>query len=50
MDLEPVGATAVAGATFGHAHSVALAQPARLAGGAVLLVDHAFAVILAFAD
>lgn len=48
MDLEPVGAAAVPAAGLGHADHEALAQAARLARGAVLLVDDALAVILAF--
>lgn len=50
MDLEPVGATSVAGSPLRHAHVVALPQAARLAGGAVLLVDDALALVLALAD
>jgi len=50
VDLEPVGAASVAGSTLGHAHVVALPQAARLAGGAVLLVDDALALVLALAD
>lgn len=49
MDLEPVGATSVAD-PLRHAHVVALPQAARLAGGAVLLVDDALALVLALAD
>ena len=47
MDLEPVGAAAVARSAFGHAYQQALAQAAGLAGGSVLLVDDALAVVLA---
>jgi len=48
MDLEPVGPPAVPGPALGHAHHQTLAQPARLARRSVLLVDHAFSVVLAF--
>lgn len=48
MDLEPVGAAAVAAAGLGHADHEALAQAACLARGAVLLVDDALAVVFAF--
>ena len=48
VDLEPVGAAAVPRARLGHAHHEALAQPAGLAGRAVLLVDDTLVVILAF--
>lgn len=47
MYLEPVGAAAVARAGLGHADHEALAQPARFARRPVLLVDDAFAVVLA---
>lgn len=47
MDLEPVGATTISGSTLRHAHHEALLQTARLAGGSVLLVDDALAVVLA---
>jgi len=47
VDLEPVGSATVAGTTLGHAHQEALAQPARLAGRSVLLVDHTVSVVLA---
>jgi len=47
VDLEPVGPPAVPGPALGHAHHQTLAQPARLARRPVLLVDHAFAVVLA---
>ena len=50
MDLEPVGAAAVPRARLGHAHHEALAQAAGLAGRAVLLVDDALVVVLAFLD
>lgn len=48
VDLEPVGAAAVAAAGLGHADHEALAQAACLARGAVLLVDDALAVVFAF--
>lgn len=50
MDLEPIGTTSIARATLGHAHVVALAQATRLAGGAILLVDDALALVLALTD
>lgn len=50
MDLEPVRASSIATATLGHAHHEALAEAACLAGGAVLLVDHALTVVLALGD
>lgn len=48
--LEPIGAPAVARAGFRHAHHQALPQTTRFAGGAVFLVDHADAAILALGD
>lgn len=50
MDFKPVGPSPVPRAGLGHADHEALAQPARLARGAVLLVDDAFSVVLAFRD
>jgi len=50
MDFEPVGASAVTGAAFGHAHQEAFAQSAGLARRPVLLVDDALAAVLALAD
>ena len=50
MDLEPVGPAAVATAALGHAHHEALPQATCLAGGSVLLVDHALVVVLALGD
>jgi len=50
VDLEPVGAPAVTRAGLGHAYQQAFPQAARLAGGAILLVDHADATVLAFGD
>jgi hypothetical protein len=50
MDFEPVGAAAVTGAAFGHAHQEAFAQSAGLASRPVLLVDDALAAVLAVAD
>lgn len=48
MDLEPVGAAAVAGTALRHAHQEAFSEAARFASCAVLLVDDALAVVLAF--
>lgn len=50
VDLEPVGATAVARTGLGHADDEAFLEAARFARGAVLLVDDAVAVVLAVAD
>lgn len=50
VDLEPVGSSAVSGARLGHADDQALAEAASFAGGSVLLVNDAFAVVLAFGD
>lgn len=50
MDFEPVGPAAVARAALGHAHQKALAETARFAGRAVLLVDDALAVVFAFGN
>lgn len=50
VDLEPIGTTTIARAALGHAHVVALAQATRLAGGAILFVDDAFALVLALTD
>lgn len=50
MYLEPVGAPAVSRAGLGHAHHQALPQATCLAGGAILLVDHADAAVLAFGN
>jgi hypothetical protein len=47
VDLEPVGAAAVAAAGLGHADGQAFAQAARLTGGAVPLVHHAAVGVLA---
>ena len=50
VDFEPVGAASVAGARLRHTHHQTLPQPASLARGAVLLVDHAHAAVLALGD
>lgn len=50
MYLEPIGASAIARAGLGHAHHQALPQATCLAGGTILLVDHADAAILAFGN
>lgn len=50
VDLEPIGTTTVARAALGHAHVVALAQATRLAGGAILFVNDALALVLALTD
>jgi len=50
VDLEPVGPPAVTRAGLGHAYQQAFPQTARLAGRAILLVDHADATVLAFGD
>lgn len=50
MDFEPVGASAVSGAGFGHSNHQAFAQAAGFAGSSVLLVDDAFSIVLAFCD
>lgn len=49
VDLEPVGAAPIARAALGHADAEALGEPARLAGGSVLLVDYAAVVVLTLA-
>lgn len=48
MDFEPIRSSAVSGTAFGHADQEAFAKSARLAGRTVLLVNDAFAVVLAF--
>ena len=50
MYLEPIGASAIARAGFGHAHHQALPQATCLAGGTILLVDYADAAVLAFGN
>ena len=50
VDLEPVGAAAIAGSRLGHAHHETLSEPASLAGRAVLLVDDTAVIVLAFLD
>ena len=50
MDLEPVAPPAVATAGLGHADHEALAEPAGLAGGAVLLINDALVVVPALLD
>lgn len=50
VDFEPVRAASVARARLRHTHHQTLPKPARLARGAVLLVDHANAAVLAFGD
>ena len=50
VDFEPVRAATVPGARLRHTHHQALPQTARLARGAVLLVDHAHTTVLAFGD
>jgi hypothetical protein len=47
VEFEPVGASAVTGAAFGHAHQEAFAQSAGLARRPVLFVDDALAAVLA---
>ena len=48
--LEPIGAPAIARAGLGHTHHQALPQATCLAGGTILLVDHADATVLAFGN
>ena len=48
VDLEPVGAAAVAGARLGHANHQALSQPASLARRAIFLVYDALIIVFAF--
>lgn len=50
MDFEPVRATSIAGTRLRHAHHQTLSQTARLARGAILLIDHAHAAVLAFGN
>lgn len=50
MYFKPVTASSVSGATFGHANQQTFAQTARLARCSILLVYHAFAVVLALGD
>lgn len=47
VDLEPVGAAAVARSAFGHADHQAFAQPAGFARGTVLFVYDALVVVFA---
>lgn len=48
MDLEPVRAATVPRARLRHSDHQTLSQATRLAGCAVLLVDHAHPAVLAF--
>ena len=48
--LEPIRASTIARTAFGHAHHQTLAQSTCLAGRAILLVDNAFAIVLAIGD
>lgn len=48
VNLEPVGSAAVARAALRHADQEAFSQPTGLACRPILLVDDAFAVVLAF--
>jgi len=50
VDLEPVGAAAVTGATLGHSHHQTFSEAARFAGRPVFLVDHALAAVFALGD
>lgn len=50
VDLEPVGASAVARSRLGHADDEAFLEAARFARGAILFVDDAVAAVLAVAD
>lgn len=50
VNLEPVRAAAVTGTALRHAHQEAFSEAARFAGGAILLVDDALAVVLALGD
>lgn len=50
VDLEPIGSATVSRAGFRHADEEALLQPAGLARGPILLVDHTLAAVLAVGD
>jgi hypothetical protein len=50
VNLEPIGAASVAGATFGHSNLEAFSEAARFAGCPVFLVDHALAAVFALGD